>query len=255
MALEPASRGAVGRLSRTLALVLLAMIAASGCGGVLVTEYEYDEQVDLSLDGSAVVSVNASMPALVALRGAEMDFNPRAQLDRDGIRALYEGSGVSVVAVSSFRRHGRRFVHVRLDVDDVRRLSRLPAFSWSRYRLERLGDEYLFVQDVGPAANRPVGDVGWSGRERVAFRVHLPSRIRFHNALAENFKRGNILAWEQSLDDRRNGTPLHMEARMDTRSILNRTLWLFAGTFVAAMATLGFIIWWVGRKGKTMVTA
>jgi hypothetical protein len=255
MALELTSRGAFRRLSGACALALLTILGAGGCGGVLAREYEYDEQIDLSLDGTAAVYVNASIPALVALRGADLDVNPQARLDRARIRAIYEGPGVRVVAVSSYRRHGRRFVSVRLEVDDIRQLPRLPLFAWSEYRLARADDAYTFVQDVGPAVNRPVGDVGWSGRELVAFRVHLPSRIRFHNALAANFRRGNILVWEQSLSERRNGTPLHMEARMDTRSILNRTLWLFAGTFAAAMAALGFIIWWVGRRGKKMVTA
>ena len=255
MAREPASRRVCKRPSGTLALVLLATLAAGGCGGVLSKEYEYDEQIDLSLDGSAVVYVNASIPALVALRGADLDVRPLARLDRGRIHAIYEGPGVRVVAVNGYRRHGRRFVHVRLDVDDIRQLRRVPPFSWSQYRFGQADAAYAFVQDVGPAANRPVGDVGWNGRELVAFRVHLPSRIRSHNALAENFRRGNILVWEQSLSDRRNGMPLHMEARIETRSILNRTLWLFAGTFAAAMVSLACAVWWMGRKGRRMVKA
>jgi hypothetical protein len=30
---------------------------------------------------------------------------------------------------------------------------------------------------------------------------------------------------------------------------------LFAGTFLAAMAALGIFIWWIGRKGRSMVPA
>jgi hypothetical protein len=41
-----------------------------------------------------------------------------------------------------------------------------------------------------------------------------------------------------------------MEARMQTESILYRTLWLFGATFIAAMAVLASIIWWVSRKGR-----
>jgi hypothetical protein len=87
----------------------------------------------------------------------------------------------------------------------------------------------------------------------VAFRVHLPSRITFHNAPL--FERGNILAWEQPLRDRLAGAPLPMEARMETQSILYRTLWLFAGTFAAAMAMLAGVIWLVSRKGRRVVPA
>ena len=83
--------------------------------------------------------------------------------------------------------------------------------------------------------------------------MHLPSRVTFHNA--PGVERGNILAWEQALGERLNGSPLRMEARMETQSILYRTLWLFGGTFVTAMAVLALIIWWVSRKGRSEVPA
>src|SRR5439155_3005246 len=41
-------------------------------------EYEYDERLDLSLDGSAVIDVNGSIPALVALHGAGLDVDAGA---------------------------------------------------------------------------------------------------------------------------------------------------------------------------------
>ncbi len=105
----------------------------------------------------------------------------------------------------------------------------------------------------GSAAQLPIGDVGWTGEELIAFRVHLPSRITFHNA--PRLERGNILAWEQPLRDRLAGRPMRMEARMETQSILYRTLWLFGGTFAAAMGVLALIIWWVGRKPRAAASA
>ena len=234
----------------------LALLTALGCGRIGPRQYEYDEQIDLSLDGSAVVDVNASIPALVVLRGADLDVTPTARLDRDTIRALYEGPGAVVTQVSSFRRHGRRFVHVRVDVDDIRRLTELDRFSWSRYELGRTDDAeaYRFAQEVGRAEGRHVGDVGWNGSELIAFRVHLPSRIQFHNS-PEHIERGNILVWEQLLSDRIAGVPLRMESRMDTQSILSRTLWLFGATFAVAMAALGLVIWWMARKGRSLAPA
>ena len=156
--------------------------------------------------------------------------------------------------LSAFRRHGRRFVHVRLDVGDIAQLPRLAPLSWSRYRLDRLGEEFRFVQEVGPAAQLDVGDVGWTGRELIAFRVHLPSRINFHNSPL-GIERGNILVWEQTLRERLSGAPLRMEARIETESILYRTLWLFGGTFTAAMLVMAGVVWWVSRKGRTEVPA
>jgi hypothetical protein len=236
-----------------IALAALMLAACQTLG--LVKDYEYDERVELSLDGSAVVDISASIPALVALRGATLNVDPEARFDRRVFRRLYEGPGVTVREVSAFRRHGRRFVHVRIDVSDITALPNLIPLSWSRYRLDRLADEFRFVQEVGPAAQIDVGDVGWTGNEMTAFRVHLPSRINFHNSPKGRVERGNILVWEQPLRDRLAGTPLRMEARMQTESILYRTLWLFGGTFIAAMLVLAAIVWWVSRKGRSAVPA
>ena len=135
----------------------------------------------------------------------------------------------------------------RLDVADIAGLPRIAPLSWSRYRLDRLSGEFRFVQDVGPPARLEVGDVGWTGNELIAFRVHPPSRISFHNSPL-GIERGNIVVWEQTLRERLSGAPLRMEARMQTESILYRTLWLFGGTFIAAMLVLAALIWWVSRR-------
>jgi hypothetical protein len=238
------------RAGLALAVVMLTACQALG----LVKQYEYDERVELSLDGSAVVHISASIPALVALRGATLSVDPEARFDRYAFRRLYEGPGVSVREVSTSRRHGRRFVHVRLDVSDIAALPKLVPLSWSRYRLERLDEEFRFVHEVGPAAELDVGDVGWTGSELIAFRVHPPSRINFHNSPL-GVERGNMLVWEQTLRARLSGVPLRMEARMQTESILYRTLWLFGATFIAAMVVLAAIIWYVSRKGRSVVQA
>ena len=230
------------------AVVALSALLCLACGALgLTKQYEYDERVELSLDGSAVVDINASIPALVALRGATLSVDPEARFDRQTFKRLYEGPGVTVREVSAFRRHGRRFVHVRLDVADIAELPRLAPLSWSRYRLDRLGDEFRFVQEVGGAVQLDVGDVGWTGNELVAFRVHLPSRINFENSPL-TVERGNIVAWEQTLRERLSGTPLRIEVRMQTESILYTTLWLFAGSFVAAMLALASLLWWASRR-------
>ena len=40
--------------------------------------YEYEEELYLGLDGSATLNVNASVPALVALRGVDLNQSARA---------------------------------------------------------------------------------------------------------------------------------------------------------------------------------
>jgi hypothetical protein len=243
------------RFPAVAALLLLAFCAAfaAGCGGasggVFKKQYEYEEELYLSLDGSATLAVNASVPALVALRGFDLPVDPRARIDRNKVRALFDGPGVQVTRVSLSRRDGRRFVHLGMDVSDVRQLSRVAPFAWSSYRFDRNGDEMDFTQVVGKAAGKPVGDVGWTGRELVAFRMHIPSRIPWHNATDHTVQRGNIVAWEQPLSERLQGVPLDIEVHMEPKSILYSTLLLFGATIVAAALMFAVILWWVVKRG------
>ncbi len=231
------------------ALVLLAAtLGLASCSSVLSVEYEYDEEVYLDLDGSATVYVNASVPALVALRGAPLEVDSRARLDRNDVRAFFESSVADVESVTTSRRDNRRYVHVRLDVPDIRRLSDAPPFAWSRYSLAGDDDVAVFRQVIGTSEVRDVGNVGWTGAEQVAFRLHLPSRVPFHNAQGRDIERGNIIRWEQPLAQRLKGEPLEIEVHMETESILFQTLALFGVTMVLALSTLALAIWWVMRR-------
>jgi hypothetical protein len=233
---------------RTLALFCL--LVASACGGGLKPEYEYEEELYLSLDGSATVNVNASVAALAALRGASLAVDPRARVDRDQVRAFFAGPGADVSRVSLSRRHGRRFVHVGIDVADLRQLPRLAPFAWSSYRFARRGNVFEYRQLVGRPAGRDVGAVGWTGAELVVFRMHIPSEIPFHNAPSKQVQRGNILEWEQPLAARLAGEPIDIRVEMEPESILYTTLILFGSTIVAAALTFAMVIWLVVRKGQ-----
>ena len=130
---------------------------------------------------------------------------------------------------------------------DIRKLSEAAPFSWSRYALSAQNGHHVFEQKVGASALRPgtLQNVGWNGSELVTFRLHLPSRIIWHNSRdletgqPRSTARGNILSWEQHLTDRLEGTPLDIRVEMDSQSILHRTLWLFGGAFLAAILGTG----------------
>jgi hypothetical protein len=239
---------AARRASFVIAFVCAVVSSACAGRGVFKPEYEYEEELYLALDGSATLNVNASVASLVALRGFMLDPNPRARLDRAAVRALFEGPGADVSKVSLSRRDGRRFVHVSIEVTDVRRLATLAAFAWSSYRFDRQGDVMEFRQVVGPSAGKQV-DAGWTGRELVAFRMHLPSEIPFHNSPG-GVQRGNILEWDQPLADRLKGAPLDVQVQLEPESILYTTLLLFGSTVVAAAATFALLIWWIARRGR-----
>ncbi|HXT70140.1 MAG TPA: hypothetical protein VN700_10325 [Vicinamibacterales bacterium] len=242
-----------------LAAGVLAAAGVVACSNPLGRQYEYDEQTYLTVDGRATVVVNTSLPALVALRGARVDPKVDGAADRDGIKQLYESAGCTVDKVGRFwYRRGRRFVQIQVSANDVRSLTKCGLLSWSSYVLGPdpvTPDGLQFKQDVGAPAGGDPGTINWDGSELIAFKLHAPSRIRYHNVKKLDgtdgtTERGNIFTWEQTLADRRSGKPLAMEVRMDSTSILYTTIWLFAGAFVAAVGVLVFLIWMTIRKGR-----
>ena len=237
-------------------VALLIVLASMACGRTtsFFRQYEYEEEVYLSLDGSATVYVHSSIPALNALHGASFDTSPTAAIDRAAIRDFFSSPATLVTWVRPSRRSGRRFAHLRIEIDDVRWLGDSAPLAWSTYRFDKDGDLFVYKQVVGAAVNKDVGNVGWTGKEIVAFRLHLPSKIRFHNS-GNDIGRGNILSWEQPLADRLRGVPLDIEARMEPESILYRTLWLFGATFAAVAAAFGLVIWWVVWRGPSIAPA
>jgi hypothetical protein len=256
----PPGPGALRPHPLLFALLLMTATLAASCSagsGVFKKEYEYEEELYLALDGSATLNVNASTAALVALLGADLPVDPRARVDRERVRALFSGPGATVARVSLSRRDTRRFVHVSVDVDDVRALQRLAPFAWSSYRFDRQSETVEYRQIVGPSAAKAVEaavkasvNTAWNGQELVVFRMHVPSKIEFHNAPSRMVERGNILEWEQPLTERLAGAPLDIQVQMQAQSILSRTLLLFGSTIVAAALTFAVVIWWVARRGR-----
>jgi hypothetical protein len=239
----PGVRVAVG----LTALIVVAALVSASCRSTFSRKYEYDEDIYIALDGSATVYINASVAALVALRGVDLDVDPRARLDRSKVRAWYDTPVTEVMSVTGSRRDNRRYVHLRMEVPDIQRLHEAPPFAWSRYELDRQDDLVRYRQTVGDAAGRDVGNVGWTGGELVAFRLHLPSQVPFHNS-GGDIQRGNIIVWEQHLSDRMKSQPLAIEVHMEPESILIRTLTLFGITILLALATFATAIWAVRRQ-------
>jgi hypothetical protein len=230
------------------ALVLIAVLASIACGNVIARKYEYEEEIFLDLDGSATVYVNASVPALVALRGVKLPLDASARLDRRVVRDLYQTGATDVASVTASRREGRRYVHIRLNVGDIRALGQTPLFAWSQYVYRENEGQFEFAQTMRGSADQSVGDVGWDGSELIAVRLHLPSKVTFHNSPSKTIERGNIIVWEQLLSDRQKGAPIEIVARMETQSILVRTLALFGAMGVLVVITFIAVIWFVRSR-------
>jgi hypothetical protein len=255
-----------------VAIVLAALVTAcnggSGLLGPLSTEYEYEEDLKIGLDGSATLIVNASIPALVALRGLPLNTELAARGDqlKNQIRDLYASDVTRVGRIGNWTRHGRRYVGIHLTVSDIRALPKVAPFSWARFELREDGEQVVFRETLSKPAAAPgaLAKAGLTGDEIVAFRLHLPARIRHQNAHyldrpdSRPASRGNILTWEQRLGQRLEGQPIAyaedrtpdvMEVRMDRQSILYRTLWLFGLAFLAALLVIAGLIWLTMRRG------
>ncbi|MCC7126811.1 MAG: hypothetical protein IT178_18315 [Acidobacteria bacterium] len=236
---------------RRLFVAWVSLLVVAACStNPLSRKYEYEEEVYVDLDGSAIVYVNAAVPALVALRGVDLPLDPGARLDRQDVRAIFETPVSHVANVSLSRRDGRRYVHLRIEVDDIRRLHEAAPFAWSTYRLDVADAGAVYQQRVGASAGRGVGEVGWNGSELTAFRLHLPSRVTFHNSPSKEILRGNIIVWEQLLAERLRGVPIDIEVRMDSDSILQTTLLLFGAMAVLVAVTFVGFVWFVRSRGK-----
>jgi hypothetical protein len=266
-------------LSRTRAMLLAVLVAAAAqtaCGGgngLLSPQYEYEEDLTLKLDGSATLVVNASIPALIALHALPINPDPRMRADdtRKRLREVYTSPYADVLRVNTWTKYGRRFVGIRLRIPDVRALPKAAPFAWSIYDLHQQDGHHVWRHTLGaPVAAAAKPGVAWKGNELVAFRVHLPSRVLFYNARdvddpsrIRSIDRGNIITWEQRLADRLENKPIAwaedrtpgvMEIRMDSQSILYRTLWLFGLAFLAAVGVLALLIWLTLRRGGKEVS-
>ena len=108
------------------------------------------------------------------------------------------------------------------------------------------GELYVYKQHLGASAVGSPGAVKWNGHELSAVRLHLPSKVAYQNT--PDRRRGNIFVWEQPLTERLKGTPVEVEVRMETQSILYRTLWLFGATFLAVAMAFAIVIGWVLKR-------
>src|SRR5258708_3429798 len=138
-------------------VVAAAVTACNGRRGPLGPAYEYEEDLTLSLNGSATLVVNASVPALVALRGLPLNPDPRTRGDqlKKQIEDLYTSPYTKVGRISAWTRHNRRFFGIHLTVSDIRSLPQTAPFSWARNELHEQGEQIVFRERLSKPAAPP----------------------------------------------------------------------------------------------------
>ena len=154
--------------------------------------------------------INSSIAALIALRGLDEDPDADgAARSRQDPRVLCVAGGTQVDA----RQPAVAAQRPALRADPAGRRRHPPARAIRAARLVDLsvhatnGQEYHYRQAWGAPAGKTVPNVNWDGSEIVAVRMHLPSRIDYHNTTSRKVDRGNIVGWEQPLKDRLPASP------------------------------------------------
>ena len=84
----------------------------------------------------------------------------------------------------------------------------------------------------------------------MAVRFHLSSEIFDHRNASEGVERGNILSWRQDLKGGIAGAPLDFGATIGTKSVLRRTLGLFALAILAGLSVIVSVLFLLARRGR-----
>ena len=228
-------------------------------GGLFGKVYEYEEDLYLSLDGSAELIVNASIPALVTLRGLDLPLDPAAQArprrDPRRVHVAADRGHARQPAVAPARAALR--ADPRCASTDIRKLTdAAPVLVVARTSWPRRTALVVYRQTC-----RRISACGRARSERRldrrrARRVPAPpaeqdrlaQRARPRDQRAKRHRARKHPGVGAAPDRSARRTALSIEVRMDRQSILHRTLWLFAGAFLPPSSSLRFV-WLTIRKG------
>jgi len=119
----------------------------------------------------------------------------------------------------------------------------LTSYGAKAFAVTQIGMQTFPESFLGPPVVPP---------ENVLRDLHRAHFLASENASFESrtVERGNILVWEQPLADRLAGRPLTIEARLDTQSILYRTLWLFGLMIVVVLVLFATLLLWLVHRTR-----
>jgi hypothetical protein len=229
-------------MAKALAALLLA-ISLRGC-----ITYEYEHELWLDVDGSGTVYVTGRPSLWAAFKGLPAS-DDRPDESRRAVRELFERSGFRVRRVTWTKRHGRPYLFISADFDDLARAGRSEAFRDLQIALTPAGDK-LSLEGTW---HRPDGLPPPPPSDRgglMAVRFHLPSKVYEHRNAAGGLERGNIVAWRQEVARAVDGQPLAFGALIDRRSILLSTVGLFAGAIALGLCAIAAVVYLTFRKGR-----
>jgi len=207
--------------------------------------YDYEEEVFLEVDGSGRIRVSGSGALLKWIHGVEP---PTVE----AMRARFENPSLEIDSVRETERDGRRFLHLQGRFADWNELCGHPVFRTRRCRLSENKDGELELRFTVPAADARGVPEDVVPDAVLAFRFHLPSKVRFHNSPAP-VERGNIVRWERSAAEYFGGASLDAEVRFERRSVLESTFVVLGTALGLVVLTAALGLLWMVRKGRRQI--
>ncbi len=219
-----------------LVAATLLMSLSTGC-----SKFEYEEEVDLKIDGSGEFYIHATQALFTSLHGVNRADSDTAFLEE--LRAFYDSPAFEVVSVKRSRRDARTFFHVRGRFVDLGRLSEQAGLAVRGLSVGR-GEELTLEAHV-----EGKDFAGLPDDALVAFRFHFPGPVRYHNSTM-GLERGNIVRWEASVSELRRGAPLRLEARFDRRTVFSMTLVLLGTAAASVILVISAALFFLARLGR-----
>ena len=205
------------------------------------SQFEYEEEIDLSIDGTGEFYVHTTQELFTTVHGVRGADSETAFTEE--LRAFYDSPAFQVVSVKRSRRDSRTFFHVRGRFADLAGLSEQAGLAVRDFRIEH-GDELRLEATVDGK-----DFTGLPDDARVAFRFHFPSPVRYHNSTL-GLEHGNIVRWEASVLELRQGVPLQLEARFDRRTVFSMTLVLLAAAVASVILVISAALFFLTRLGR-----
>ncbi|MFQ5790822.1 MAG: hypothetical protein ACE5JI_10140 [Acidobacteriota bacterium] len=227
----------------------LALASPLWVSAVLVscTEYEYEEEMYLSIDGSGEVRVSGSRELLAAFHDIGKSARPEF-ITEESLRHYFGSPELEIISTRRSTRNGRSYFHVRARFDDLNQLSRHPAFADRNFHWTETAAKVIVTANIeGGQRRRPTSGLYRDGL--VSLRIHLPSPVRYHNSPA-GIEPGNIIGWEQTLAAHLRGDPLAVEVHFDRRTVLSITLMIIGAALAMVVSAISLTLWSLVRAGR-----
>ena len=214
---------------------LLLLLLLTGC-----TDYAYEEEYFLRVNGSGELRISGSEVVFPILHPQLKEIN------RDTLREHFNTSSLKLLSIQDSTQRDERYYHLRGHFNSWKSLCEHGAFAARVCSLAKVKDA-LTLQVIIWAVVAPMSED--ISNRRLSFRFHIPSALLQHNT-TKGVQHGNILNWEQTLEEHQTNSPLSIEVKFDDQSVFGMALQMLGIAIVLVLITIGVSLVIIYRKGR-----